>query len=132
MEYYDFYRREVLIVAGQSLWKYKGIYTWKKPNFLTEDRFRQEEAIMLDSINWKYEDSRNNLQNYIDQLPALPESATPPPPEPSPWSKMMTQSSPNVLDVPSPSKSRGNKQRPKKKRKKKHKDNRKRGNKKRR
>jgi len=129
MEYYDFYRRELLKVAGQSLWQYKGVYTWKKPNFITEDRFRQEEALMLDSINWKYEHSRKHIADYTKELASLPKSAAPPPPEPSPWEKMMTTNSQNVLGAPSGKRPTN---RPKKKRKKKHKDNRKKGNKKRR
>ncbi len=129
MEYYDFFRREILKLANQDLWKYKGLYTWKKPQFLSEERFKQEEAVMLDAINWRYEDSRKQLSAYTEGLPTLPQSAAPPPPEPSPWGKMMA----GVGNKPAPINAPIVKRRisrPKKKRKKKHKDNRKQGNKK--
>lgn len=131
MEYYQYIRRELLNTFRQTLWKYKGLYSWSKPNFLSDSAFKAEEQLMQASINWNAVDAKKEVAAYRESLPSLPKYVVPPPPEPSPYERMLKSGFGKTGDFMTP-KPKKDTSRPKKKRKKKHKDNRKQGKKKRR
>ena len=112
---------------GSTFWKYKGIYTWKRPQYLSEAEEAQEKKTMLDSINWTHEGGKENMKQYVNTLPTLP-SYVVPPPEPSLYERMQKQIASE--STASPKTGGTGPERVKKKRKKKHVDNRKKGAKK--
>jgi len=133
MEYYEFARREVLRFFGSTFWKYKGLYSWKKPNYLSVERYEKERALMLESINWTGAEGEKNIKEFLDSLPKLPNYVEPPI-EPSPLERMMNRRTGTdflgILGGGGSNSGSTRKLRKKKSRKKKHKDNRKRGAKK--
>jgi len=122
MEYYQHVKRDNLLVYKHDLWKYKALYDWNKPNYISTEEFEQEKQLAQQSIGWK--------QAYIDTLPELP-SYVIPPKKPSIMDKIMSRTKSNPLPPLGNSSNSGStrKLRKKKPRKKKHKDNRKRGKK---
>lgn len=130
MEYYEFVRRFLLNIKGNDLWKYKSLYKWKKPSYLSETTYKQEETLFLNSIAWTSEEAKKEINAYKATLPELP-SYVEPPIEPSPLERVINRQNDGgsfgkigggVSNIGSTRKLRK-----KKTRKKKHKDNRKRG-----
>ncbi|MEL6945723.1 MAG: hypothetical protein AAFO82_23960, partial [Bacteroidota bacterium] len=83
-EYLDFNRRAIFNVLGNDLWKYKGLYTWKKPNFIPTERYQQEKELVEQTIQLDHKKASNIIKNFMDTLPALSKDAEPPI-EPSPF-----------------------------------------------
>lgn len=131
MEYYEYVRRDVFRAISQNLWKYKALYEWNKPNYISTEEFEQEKQLVLQSIEWTKEEAEQKIQAYQDALPSLPDYVIPPR-EPSFMERMLsTKSDPSIPNLNSGSNSGSTRKlRKKKPRKKKHKDNRKRGAKK--
>ena len=134
MEYYQFSKRRILEGLGSTFWKYKGVYTWKRPQYLSEAEELQEKKLMLDSINWTREEGKETIQQYLNTLPELP-SYVVPPRVPSMFERMRKQiaseSNASLKNASfkndSPKIGGTGPKRIKKKRKKKHVDNRKKG-----
>ncbi len=130
MEYYQYARRNTLRITSQDLWKYKALYDWNSPTYISVEEFEQEKQLALQSIGWTREETDQKIQAHLDALPPLP-SYVIPPKEPSKLDKIFadnTRNTPPIFSVNSSTSTR--KLRKKKPRKKKHKDNRKRGAKK--
>ena len=126
MEYYQHVKRDNLLVYKHDLWKYKALYDWNKPNYISTEEFEQEKQLAQQSIGWKQEEARQKIKAYIDTLPELP-SYVIPPKKPSIMDKIMSETKSNPLPSLGNSSNSGS---TRKFRKKKHKDNRKRGAKK--
>ncbi len=128
MKYYQYARRDVFRTSNQDLWKYKALYDWHKPAYISAEEFEQEKQLVLESTECTREEAYEKTQTYLDALPVLPSYVTPPK-EPSLLDKIMTDRPSNTAPILSGS---GviPKFRKKKPKKKKHKDNRKQGSKK--
>lgn len=130
MEYYQHVRRDTFRRTNQDLWKYKALYDWNKPTYISAEEFEQEKQLVLESIGWTREEANQKIQVHLDALPPLP-SYVVPPKEPSRLEKMILERDLNTLPTISTSSSGSTRKlRKKKPKKKKHKDNRKRGAKK--
>ena len=127
MQYYSFIRRVVLNIASNTLWMYKGIYDWKKPDYISEEHFEAEKSLTLNSVNQTREEAKEAIQQYKDNLPELPKEAIPPDPEPSPFEKLFSE----PIMSPKPDKPAARVSRPKVKRKRRPKPNRRKKKKKR-
>lgn len=91
-QYYDYLRRTLIHITAEELWQYKGLYTWKKPDFISQEVFEKEKALLLNSINLTRDQARNAAKEYVVSLPSLPDDVIPPV-ELSPWEKMLQQKS---------------------------------------
>lgn len=131
MEYYQHVKRDNFLPYRRNLWKYKALYDWNKPSYISTEEFEQEKQLALQSIGWKQEEARQKIKAHIDTLPELP-SYVIPPKRPSIMDNIMSRTKSNPLPALGNSSNSGStrKLRKKKPRKKKHKDNRKRGSKK--
>lgn len=88
MEFYWHVRRSLFNIVNQELWKYKGLYSWKKPAFLSEEIFEKEKELVLASINWTKEEAKQNILAFNNALPKLPDDVIPEV-ELSPFEKML-------------------------------------------
>ncbi len=78
MTYYRFIRREMLRIKSHTLWQFKALTEWNKPNFISAEQWQKEQELFRDSINYSAKESKEKVIAFISSLEALPASAKPP------------------------------------------------------
>lgn len=82
MGYYQFPRRELMKFVGNKFWCYQGLYSWKKPLYITEENYAKEQGLAKNSINQSREEAEQDMEAYLYSLPKIAKSAIPPKPKP--------------------------------------------------
>ena len=91
MTYYQFLRRSIFKIIGNRLWQYKGLHTWEKPGFISQESWKAEKLLFCKTINKSDDEAKQIIEDYIATLDELPDEAIPPLPDPSPFEKLLNQ-----------------------------------------
>ena len=77
MEICEANRRNLIDFADNKFWKYYGLYTWKKPSYMSDDQFDKEKTLLQNSYGQSKEEFKASLKAYFLSAPKLPRTAFP-------------------------------------------------------
>ena len=75
MYVYEASHRSAIKSTGNKFWKYYGLYSWKKPGYMSEEQFSREKTLLENSYGQSHEEFETALKEFFLSSEKLPQAA---------------------------------------------------------